>query len=136
MDEDRVAGSAERAQGSAKQAAGNLFGDVRLQAEGAAERAAGAVREAAGAAREAAEDSPAAEVRHLREEVDGIAVETAVSEAKAESYARRADAAVDRRIEAVADVVRDHPLLAAGGAALLGYLLGRLTGGATHIYRR
>jgi uncharacterized protein YjbJ (UPF0337 family) len=135
MDEDRAAGAARRTQGSAKAVAGDLLGDTELQAEGTAERAAGGAREAAGGAGDAAE-APGAEVRHLREEVAAISAEAAAADARAEARVRRVDAAVGRRIDAAEGVVRDHPLLAVGGAALLGYLLARLTGGTTRVYDR
>lgn len=139
MDEDRIAGSAQQIKGSAKEAAGNFVGDATLQAEGAAERAAGTVREAAGSLKDAArgsEESPQAEVRHLREEVDEIAAETAAANAKVEGYVRQADAVMNRQTDAVASAIRDYPLVALGGAAIAGYLLGRLTSGTTYIYRR
>ena len=48
MDKDRVAGSARKAKGSAKEAIGKVTGDSKTQAEGAAETTAGRARNAAG----------------------------------------------------------------------------------------
>ena len=53
MDKDRIAGSATQAKGAAKQAAGKLTGDAKLQAEGAADKAKGKVQNAIGGAKDA-----------------------------------------------------------------------------------
>jgi uncharacterized protein YjbJ (UPF0337 family) len=144
MDEGRIAGSAQQAKGSAEAAAGRVLGDAKLQAEGAADHAAGTVRSAVGGAKDAAREageSAETEVRHLREELDEVSAEPvaprlAAASAQVDAYARQAEAAVTRRSDALADLVRDHPLAAISGAGLAGYLLGRLTKGATYIYRR
>ncbi|MBV1800105.1 CsbD family protein [Siccirubricoccus sp. G192] len=144
MDEDRIAGSAQQAKGSAEAAAGRVLGDAKLQAEGAADHAAGTVRNAAGGAKDAAREageSAQTEIRHLREELDEVSAEPvaprlAAASARVDAYARQAEAAVARRSDALADLVWDHPLAAISGAAIAGYFLGRLTKGATYIYRR
>lgn len=48
MDKDRVAGAAKQAKGAVKDAAGKVTGDVKLQAEGKADKAAGKVQSAVG----------------------------------------------------------------------------------------
>jgi uncharacterized protein YjbJ (UPF0337 family) len=48
MDEDRVKGSATNIGGKAKEAAGNLTGDSKLQGEGKADQAKGKVQNAIG----------------------------------------------------------------------------------------
>jgi len=53
MDKDRIAGSAQQAKGSIKDAVGKATGDSKLQAEGKADKAAGAVRNAVGGAKDA-----------------------------------------------------------------------------------
>ena len=53
MDKDRVKGSAQKAKGAIKEAAGKATGDAKLTAEGRADKAAGAVRNAAGSAKDA-----------------------------------------------------------------------------------
>jgi uncharacterized protein YjbJ (UPF0337 family) len=56
MDKDRVLGAAHQAKGSAKETAGKLTGDKKLQAEGAGEKAAGKVQNAVGGAKDAVKD--------------------------------------------------------------------------------
>jgi uncharacterized protein YjbJ (UPF0337 family) len=88
MDHDGIAGSVQRVRGAAKATAGDVVGDAKLQVEGSAERAAGILREAVGRAKDAADEAaetPGAEVRHLREEVQEISAEAAADEARAEA---------------------------------------------------
>jgi uncharacterized protein YjbJ (UPF0337 family) len=134
MNEERLAASAQQARGAAEKAAGDFTGDAKWQAEGMADRAAGKAREALAEAGEP--ETPAGEVAQMRAEVDSIAAENAASEARAARQARRIDAEVEQRTEAVVSVVRNYPLITVGGAALAGFLLGRLMTGSTHIYRR
>jgi uncharacterized protein YjbJ (UPF0337 family) len=144
MNEDRIAGSAQQAEGSAETEAGRLLGDAKLQAEGAADRATGTVRSAVGGAKDAGregEESAQTEVRHLREALDEVSAEPvaprlAAASAKVNAYARQAESTVTRQSDVLADMVQAHPLVAISGAALAGYLLGRFTTGVTHIYRR
>ena len=56
MDKDRLAGAAEQAKGSLKEAIGKVTGDTKTQAEGAAEKAAGEARNTAGGAKNAVRD--------------------------------------------------------------------------------
>jgi uncharacterized protein YjbJ (UPF0337 family) len=51
MDKDRIKGSAEQAEGAMKEAAGKVFGDKKLEAEGKTDKAAGKVQSAAAATR-------------------------------------------------------------------------------------
>ena len=53
MDKDRVAGAAQKAKGSIKDAVGKATGDSKLRAEGQADKAAGTVRNAVGGAKDA-----------------------------------------------------------------------------------
>lgn len=48
MDKDRVKGMADQAKGAAKDAAGRLVGDAKLQAEGKRDKLKGKVENAAG----------------------------------------------------------------------------------------
>ena len=57
MDKDRLAGAAEQAKGSLKEAIGKVTGDAKTQAEGAAEKAAGKVQNTAGKAKDAVRDA-------------------------------------------------------------------------------
>jgi len=53
MDKDRIAGAAQKAKGSVKDAVGKATGDSKLRAEGKADKAAGTVRNAIGGAKDA-----------------------------------------------------------------------------------
>jgi ElaB/YqjD/DUF883 family membrane-anchored ribosome-binding protein len=53
----------------------------------------------------------------------------------AEDYARRARATIEHQADTVSSTVRERPLLAIGLAAVAGYLIGRLMGGNTYVYR-
>jgi uncharacterized protein YjbJ (UPF0337 family) len=57
MDKDRIAGSAKQAGGTIKEAAGKVTGDVKLKAEGSAEKSAGKVQNAIGGAKDAVRDT-------------------------------------------------------------------------------
>ena len=48
MDKDRIDGAVERAKGAAKEIAGKITGDAKLEAEGKAQKAAGSVQNAVG----------------------------------------------------------------------------------------
>ncbi len=48
MDKDRIKGSAAQAKGAAKEVAGKILGDKKLEAEGKTEKAAGQVQNAIG----------------------------------------------------------------------------------------
>jgi uncharacterized protein YjbJ (UPF0337 family) len=53
MDKDRIEGAANQAKGAVKQAAGQVTGDKKLQAEGTLDKAKGRVESAVGGAKEA-----------------------------------------------------------------------------------
>ena len=53
MDKDRINGSAEQAKGAAKEAAGKIFGDKKLETEGKTDKAAGKVQNAVGGLKDA-----------------------------------------------------------------------------------
>jgi len=57
MDKDRVKGMADQAKGAAKEAAGKVIGDHKLQAEGAADKVKGKVENAIGGAKDAVRDA-------------------------------------------------------------------------------
>jgi uncharacterized protein YjbJ (UPF0337 family) len=48
MDKDRIAGIAKQAKGAAKEVAGKVTGDAKLQADGKADKAAGKIQNAVG----------------------------------------------------------------------------------------
>jgi uncharacterized protein YjbJ (UPF0337 family) len=56
MDKDRVAGAANQAKGSVKEAAGKLTGDAKLQAEGKTDKAVGKAQNAVGGLKDAAKE--------------------------------------------------------------------------------
>ncbi len=56
-DKDRLEGIGHQWKGTAKQGVGKLFGDAKLQAEGAVERLAGKAQNAIGSARDEARDA-------------------------------------------------------------------------------
>jgi uncharacterized protein YjbJ (UPF0337 family) len=53
MDKDRIKGSAQQAKGAVKEAAGKVFGDKKLEAEGKTDKAAGKVQNAIGGLKDA-----------------------------------------------------------------------------------
>ena len=48
MDKDRIEGAVERAKGAAKEIAGKITGDAKLEAEGKVQKATGSVQNAVG----------------------------------------------------------------------------------------
>lgn len=142
MDNDRIAGAAQKLGGSAKDTLGGALGDTKLQAEGKADKAAGAFQNAAGGAKDAARDlagDAQGELSRLRGEVNrlmGERVTPALAGAAgtAEDYARQAKDTVVEQAERASDIVKERPLLAVGLGLATGYLLGRLMGGNTYVY--
>ena len=57
MDEDRIKGIAHQAKGAVKEAAGKVSGDVKLEADGRAEKAAGEVQNAVGGVKDAVREA-------------------------------------------------------------------------------
>nr|WP_294553600.1 CsbD family protein [uncultured Rhodopila sp.] len=57
MDKDRIAGSAKQVKGSIKAAVGKAVGDVKLQAEGEADRLEGKIQNAAGGVKDTLRDA-------------------------------------------------------------------------------
>lgn len=57
MDKDRIEGSIEQAKGKAKEAAGKVTGDTKLQGQGKAQQAAGKVQNAVGGAKDAVKEA-------------------------------------------------------------------------------
>ena len=53
MDKDRIEGAAKQAKGNVKEAAGKVFGDKKLEAEGKADKIAGKVQNAVGGLKDA-----------------------------------------------------------------------------------
>ena len=79
MDDDRIAGAAQKLGGGAKDAVGGALGDTKLQAEGKADKAVGTVRNASGGAKDAARDfgdDVQGEIARMRGGVDRPAVGT------------------------------------------------------------
>lgn len=135
MDNDRIAGAAQKLGGGAKDAVGGALGDTKLQAEGKLDQAAGTARETFGEAKDAARDFAEdwrGEIARLRGQVEKLMRERvgpALSDATdtAEDYAQRAKEVATRQSEQVAVVVRENPLAALGVVAAVAFLLGRLT---------
>jgi uncharacterized protein YjbJ (UPF0337 family) len=57
MNKDRINGAADQAKGSIKEAAGNVTGDSKLQAEGAVDKAKGKVESAVGGLKDTARNN-------------------------------------------------------------------------------
>ena len=57
MDNDRIKGAGNQIKGAVKEGVGNLTGDAKLQAEGAADKAKGKVQSAVGGVKDAARDA-------------------------------------------------------------------------------
>ena len=135
-DEDRIGGAAQNLAGKAKDAAGDVLGDTKLQGEGKADQAAGTVRNAAGGAKDAAREwteDMQGELSRLRGEVERLLrdrVSPALSDAAgaAGDYAQRAKDVAVRQGEQAAAVVKENPLITVGLVAAVAFLLGRLTG--------
>lgn len=53
MDKDRIEGAVDKAKGTAKDIAGRITGDAKLEAEGKAQKASGTVQNAVGGAKDA-----------------------------------------------------------------------------------
>jgi uncharacterized protein YjbJ (UPF0337 family) len=144
MDNDRIAGAAQRFGGDAKDAVGGAFGDTKLQAEGKADKAAGTVRNAVGGAKDAARDlgdGVEGELVRLRDQVSRLMDENvtpalAGAAGAAEDYARQAKDAVVEQSEKASAVIQERPLLAVALGLAAGYLIGRLMGGNTYVYPR
>jgi uncharacterized protein YjbJ (UPF0337 family) len=57
MDKDRIKGMGDQAKGAAKDAAGKVLGDSKLQAEGKADKMKGKIENAVGSAKDAVRDA-------------------------------------------------------------------------------
>jgi uncharacterized protein YjbJ (UPF0337 family) len=57
MDNDRIIGSAKQVEGTVREAAGKVFGDAKLTAEGNAEKTEGKVQNAVGGAKDIVRDA-------------------------------------------------------------------------------
>ncbi|MGG5809881.1 hypothetical protein [Falsiroseomonas sp. CW058] len=95
-------------------------------------------RDAAASGQRLAEDARA-ELARLRAQVERL-MEDRVTPAlgtaadTVEDYSRRARQTIEDNAYAVADTVRERPLLTIAAAAIGGYILGRLMGGTTYVY--
>ena len=144
MDNDRIAGAAQKLGGGAKDAVGGALGDTKLQAEGKADKAAGTVQNAFGGAKDAARDlggDVQGELARLRDQVARLMEEKvtpalAGAAGAAEDYARQARDTVVEQSERASNLVKERPLLAMGVGLAAGYLIGRLMGGNTYVYPR
>ena len=56
MDKDRIDGAVNKAKGTAKDIAGKITGDTKLEAEGKAQKVGGTVQNAVGGAKDAVRD--------------------------------------------------------------------------------
>lgn len=56
MDKDRIQGSVEQAKGKAKEVAGKITGDVKLETEGKTQQVAGKIQNAVGGFKDAVKD--------------------------------------------------------------------------------
>lgn len=56
MDKDRIAGAAKQVKGTVKEAAGEIIGDTKLNAEGKMDKAEGKVQNAVGGAKDKVRD--------------------------------------------------------------------------------
>ena len=135
MDEDRIGGIADKATGSVKSIAGDVTGDTKLQAEGAADKVAGTVRNAVGGAKDAVRDATG-NVSETAADLGERARRAVNEEAgplldqfgrKASEYGREARDAVVAGAEGASSVVRGYPFATVGLVALLAFLLGRVT---------
>jgi len=144
MDNDRIAGAAQKLGGGAKDAVGGALGDTKLQAEGKADKAVGTVRNAVGGAEDAARDfgdGVGGELARLRDQVSRLMDENvtpalAGAAGAAEDYARQAKDAVVEQSEKASALIQERPLLAVGLGLAAGYLIGRLMGSNTYVYPR
>jgi uncharacterized protein YjbJ (UPF0337 family) len=57
MDKDRIAGSAKEAKGAVKEAVGKAVGDIKLQADGKADKSAGRLQNTIGGAKDAVRET-------------------------------------------------------------------------------
>ncbi len=57
MDKDRIAGSVKQVTGAAKEAAGKVIGDAKLQSDGKTEKAVGKIQNAVGGLNDAVSDA-------------------------------------------------------------------------------
>lgn len=57
MDKDRIEGAANQAKGAVKETVGNITGDAKMKAEGAADKMTGKVQNAVGGAKDALRDA-------------------------------------------------------------------------------
>jgi ElaB/YqjD/DUF883 family membrane-anchored ribosome-binding protein len=97
------------------------------------------LRDEAAASGQRLADDARAELARLRAQVERLMEERvtpALGQAAdtVEDYSRRAKARIEDNAHAVTDVVRERPLLSLGLAAVVGYIIGRLSG-TTTIYR-
>lgn len=64
MDKEHVKGAADKVSGAAKDAAGKMTGDKKLEAEGKMDKAKGAARDFIGDAKDAAKRADKGDVKH------------------------------------------------------------------------
>lgn len=98
------------------------------------------LRDQAAASGQRLADDARAELARLRAQVERL-MEERVTPAlgtaadTVEDYSRRARETVEEGADAVADTVRERPLLTIAAAAIGGYILGRLMGNTTYVYQ-
>lgn len=141
MDENKITGAAQKLSGSTKEVASDVVGDTKLQVEGKADRLEGAARSVLGTTSETISDladNAQDELSKLRTQVERLMAERvtpvlAEAAGAAQDYARQAKGIASEQSERVAATVKERPLLAIGLFAAVGFLVGRLAGGATYI---
>jgi ElaB/YqjD/DUF883 family membrane-anchored ribosome-binding protein len=105
---------------------------LRDQAEASAARVGESANRTADDARE--------ELARLRAQVERLMQERvtpalAGAADQVQGYAERARETIEDQADALSETVRERPLVAVAVAAIGGYLIGRLMGGNTYVYR-
>jgi ElaB/YqjD/DUF883 family membrane-anchored ribosome-binding protein len=121
----------------------NLGSQASASAQRVGEEAKTAASRTASEAKAGAErvaDDAHEELAKLRAQVERLMSERvtpalAGAADQVQDYANRAREAVEDQADALSDTVRERPLIAIAVAAVGGYLLGRLMGGNTYVYR-
>lgn len=122
--------------GSAANDFSNDARNLRDQASASASR----VGESASQATSKVTDDAREELAKLRAQVERLMQERvtpalAGAADQVQDYAHRARETIEDQADALSETVRERPLIAITVAAIGGYLIGRLMGGNTYVYR-
>jgi uncharacterized protein YjbJ (UPF0337 family) len=127
MNEDQIEGGVNKVVGKVQQAAGDIMGDTKTQAEGMAREAAGSAQQGIGAVQEAAATASEAIAETLRK----IQAQLADLAAQVKEGAGQAtDVLSDRgkqALSSVSDHVQESPVTSLMVVGAVGYLLGFLS---------